>query len=95
MDDVVIAGGGPAGALAALILARAGAKVRVFERARFPRHKLCGDTLNPGALAVLARHLDTAALLAQQRRHPRHADHRPGRRRGARRSTAAASPGAR
>ena len=61
---VLIAGGGPAGALAALILARAGARVRVFERARFPRHKLCGDTLNPGALAVLSRHLDTADLLA-------------------------------
>jgi len=65
MDDVVIAGGGPAGALAAIILARAGARVRVFERARFPRHKLCGDTLNPGALAVLARHLDTSELLAK------------------------------
>ncbi len=64
MDDVVVSGGGPAGAMAALILARAGAKVRVFERARFPRHKLCGDTLNPGALAVLARHLDCAPLLA-------------------------------
>ncbi len=64
MTDVVVAGGGPAGALAAIILARAGARVRVFERARFPRHKLCGDTLNPGALAVLARHLDTSALLA-------------------------------
>lgn len=65
MDDVVIAGGGPAGALAALILARAGARVRVFERARFPRHKLCGDTLNPGALAVLSRHLDLAPLVAR------------------------------
>lgn len=65
MDDVVIAGGGPAGAFAALILARAGAKVRVFERAHFPRHKLCGDTLNPGALAVLARHADIALLVAQ------------------------------
>ena len=65
MTDVIVAGGGPAGALAAIILARAGARVRVFERARFPRHKLCGDTLNPGALAVLARHLDTSALLAQ------------------------------
>ncbi len=64
MDDVVIAGGGPAGALAAIILARAGAKVRVFERSRFPRHKLCGDTLNPGALAVLARHVETSELLA-------------------------------
>ncbi len=65
MDDVVIAGGGPAGAFAALILARAGARVRVFERARFPRHKLCGDTLNPGALAVLARHVETAPLVAK------------------------------
>lgn len=64
MDDVVVAGGGPAGALAAIILARAGAKVRVFERSRFPRHKLCGDTLNPGALAVLARHVETSELLA-------------------------------
>ena len=64
MDDIVIAGGGPAGALAAIILARAGAKVRVFERSRFPRHKLCGDTLNPGALAVLARHVETSELLA-------------------------------
>lgn len=65
MDDVVIAGGGPAGALAAIILARAGASVRVFERARFPRHKLCGDTLNPGALAVLSRHVELAPLVAR------------------------------
>lgn len=64
MDDVAIAGAGPAGALAALILARAGVRVRVFERARFPRPKLCGDTLNPGALAVLRRHLDVAPLVA-------------------------------
>lgn len=27
----------------------------VLDRARFPREKLCGDTLNPGALAVLRR----------------------------------------
>jgi flavin-dependent dehydrogenase len=53
--DVAISGGGPAGAVAALVLARAGARVQVFDRARFPRHKLCGDTINPGALAVLDR----------------------------------------
>jgi menaquinone-9 beta-reductase len=63
-DDVVIAGAGPAGALAATILAGAGLRVRVFDRAAFPRDKLCGDTLNPGALSVLARHLDTSTLLA-------------------------------
>ena len=53
--DVVIVGGGPAGAIAALVLCRAGARVAIFDRARFPRHKLCGDTVNPGALALLDR----------------------------------------
>src|SRR3954469_12939616 len=56
MPDVLICGAGPAGTMAAVILARAGVRVRLLDRARFPRHKLCGDTLNPGALAVLARH---------------------------------------
>jgi menaquinone-9 beta-reductase len=65
VDDVAIAGAGPAGSLAALLLARAGLRVRLFDRARFPRHKLCGDTLNPGALAVLHRHADLAPLIAQ------------------------------
>ncbi|MEX2272986.1 MAG: NAD(P)/FAD-dependent oxidoreductase [Vicinamibacterales bacterium] len=53
MIDVVIAGAGPAGSVAALRLARAGASVLVLERARFPRHKLCGDTINPGAVREL------------------------------------------
>ena len=43
-DDVVIVGAGPAGAVAALVLARQGARVRLVDRARFPRAKLCGDT---------------------------------------------------
>ena len=55
MHDVVIAGAGPAGCVAAIVLARAGVRVRLIDRATFPRHKLCGDTLNPGALAVLRR----------------------------------------
>jgi flavin-dependent dehydrogenase len=63
MDDVAIAGAGPAGALAAIILATAGIRVRLFDRARFPRPKLCGDTLNPGALDVLRRHVDVAPLI--------------------------------
>ena len=64
MDDVVIVGAGPAGALAGTILARAGLKVRLFDRSRFPRHKLCGDTLNPGALTVLRRHMPIDSLIA-------------------------------
>ena len=66
-DDVVIAGAGPAGAFAALLLARSGARVTLIERSRFPRPKLCGDTLNPGAVAALARALDLGPLAARAR----------------------------
>lgn len=55
MDDILIVGAGPAGAIAGLVAARAGARVRIVDRAAFPRDKLCGDTINPGALAVLRR----------------------------------------
>src|SRR5688572_10104099 len=34
----------------------------MVDRARFPRDKLCGDTINPGALAVLRRLQLTAGL---------------------------------
>ncbi len=62
IDDVTVVGAGPAGALAALMLARRGPRVRLVDRARFPRPKLCGDTLNPGALASLAPLLDVDTL---------------------------------
>ena len=63
MFDALICGAGPAGAIAALVLARRGARVLVLDRARFPRPKLCGDTLNPGAIAILQR-LGVADVLA-------------------------------
>ena len=65
MLDVLIVGGGPAGSVAGTILARAGARVRIVDRATFPRDKLCGDTINPGTLARL-RALDLAAGIDQR-----------------------------
>ncbi|HEX3646063.1 MAG TPA: NAD(P)/FAD-dependent oxidoreductase [Vicinamibacterales bacterium] len=65
MLDVLIVGAGPAGSVAGTILARAGARVRIVDRAAFPRDKLCGDTVNPGTLARLEA-LNLAAGIAER-----------------------------
>src|SRR5512140_3390013 len=62
MLDVLVVGAGPAGSVAATLLARAGAQVRLIDRAVFPRDKLCGDTVNPGTMSILTR-LDLARSL--------------------------------
>ena len=41
--DAVVVGAGPAGSVAALVLARAGARVALADKASFPRDKACGD----------------------------------------------------
>ena len=48
--DVVVAGGGPAGALAARALAKAGIHTLLVDRAAFPRNKPCGGGLSVRAL---------------------------------------------
>ena len=51
--DVIVIGAGPAGALSAILSARAGASTLLVERKRFPRAKVCGGCLNASALALL------------------------------------------
>jgi flavin-dependent dehydrogenase len=50
--DIVIAGGGPAGAAIARLLCGLGYHVVVFEKRRFPRHQI-GESLPPRILPVL------------------------------------------
>ncbi len=50
--DVLVVGGGPAGATAAALLARQGHQVRVLERQRFPRYHV-GESLLPSLLPLL------------------------------------------
>ena len=53
--DAVVIGAGPAGAYAAIVLARAGVKALLVERRAFSRRKVCGGCLNVAAVAMLDR----------------------------------------
>ena len=65
--DVLVVGAGPAGSIAALQLARAGVRVRILDRATFPRDKLCGDTLNPACLTLVSQIEPTVAACVRTR----------------------------
>jgi flavin-dependent dehydrogenase len=54
MYDLIVIGGGPAGAAAAITSARSGARVLLLERGRFPRHKVCGEFVSSESLDLLA-----------------------------------------
>ncbi len=61
--DVAIIGGGPAGAAAAIRLARAGREVALFERTIGDPHKVCGEFLEAATLDELqCLGIDTPAL---------------------------------
>lgn len=63
-SEVLIVGGGPAGSSAAIHLAQRGAKVRLIERAKFPRPKLCGEFISPECTAHFIRLGVMDAMLA-------------------------------
>jgi len=51
-SDVIVIGGGPAGSVAAGFLAKAGMRVRLFERERFPRYHI-GESLLSATMPIL------------------------------------------
>jgi menaquinone-9 beta-reductase len=59
--EVLIAGAGPGGAIAAITLARQGVPVYLIDKERFPRDKICGDALSGKVVEVL-RKLDVNLL---------------------------------
>jgi geranylgeranyl reductase family protein len=65
--DVIVAGAGPAGATAALRLARAGMRVLLVERFLLPRHKPCGGGIST---RVFSRFPYLARALARISVHP-------------------------
>ena len=52
--DALVIGAGPAGSVAARLLAQAGWKVALAEKADFPRSKVCGEFISAATLPILA-----------------------------------------
>lgn len=51
--DVIVVGGGPSGSSCAMYLGRAGLKVLLVDKERFPRDKVCGDAQGGKAMKVM------------------------------------------
>jgi menaquinone-9 beta-reductase len=51
--DLIVAGAGPAGSACAITAARAGRRVLLLDKDRFPRHKVCGEFVSAESLQLL------------------------------------------
>src|SRR5713101_5882914 len=51
--DVIIVGGGPAGAVAATLLGRAGIETLLLDKSHFPRDKACGDAVGGQSVELM------------------------------------------
>lgn len=52
--DLAVIGGGPAGASAAILAARYGARVLLLEKGNYPRQKVCGEFVSAESLHLLS-----------------------------------------
>jgi flavin-dependent dehydrogenase len=53
--DIVIVGSGPAGSALAILSGRLGKSVLLVDKSIFPRDKICGEAISPGALNILEK----------------------------------------
>jgi geranylgeranyl reductase family protein len=67
--DIVVVGGGPAGVATALFLKQRGHDVLLLDEARFPRDKVCGESVSPEAWRILDD-LDAGAAVRALLPHP-------------------------
>jgi flavin-dependent dehydrogenase len=65
IHDAMVLGGGPAGAVAARVLAHAGWSVALVEKSAFPRRKVCGEFVSATSLPLLFAHGIGEDYLAQ------------------------------
>ena len=70
--DLIIVGGGPAGMMAGLLFARAGCRVRIFEKHADFLHDFRGDTIHPSTMEIL----DQLGMLDSLLRCPHHKLHK-------------------
>ncbi|MGI9050038.1 MAG: NAD(P)/FAD-dependent oxidoreductase [Rubrobacteraceae bacterium] len=68
--EVIVVGGGPAGAATASHLAARGRDVLLLERGHFPRQKPCGEYYSPGVVDALQRLGALERVLASEHERP-------------------------